>query len=526
LLKPIEVNVDFLDRISKGDIPEKIHEEWLGDFDVIKTSLNTLISTLNTYVEDVLSMAHNHDIGEIEVKMDSNKFIGCFKQMADGMNATVFDHVDNLLKAISVMDSYAKGDFSPEIHELNGKKIVLTNAVRGVKSNLISFSDDLNHLISSAQNGKLMIRGDIDKYQGDWKDMLYGINSILDAVVTPINEAKSVIGAMSQGNLTTKMTGLYNGDFLDFKNDINSLVERLTMMISDILKSVELSNTGAYEISTSAETLAAAVQEQNHQADEVSSAVEMMARTVTENAQSATDTAKVAQENVSVAREGGEIVDSTIQKMNDIARVVEESASNIQKLGESSKAIGEIVSVIDDIADQTNLLALNASIEAARAGEQGRGFAVVADEVRKLAEKTVEATKEIASQITGIQKETESAVIAMNQGTTEVESGIEYADKAGDALQKILNSSNELTGLIEQIAAASAQQSATTEEISKNVLGISQAVSESAHQVENVAGNANDLAQATQSLDEMMKFFRVDNRTLSLDSNRPPLLSE
>jgi methyl-accepting chemotaxis protein len=238
--------------------------------------------------------------------------------------------------------------------------------------------------------------------------------------------------------------------------------------------------------------------------------VEEMSRTVTENAMSANKTSEMAQENSNVATEGGRVVQQTVQKMRDIAKVVENSAQNIQKLGESSKQIGEIISVIDDIADQTNLLALNAAIEAARAGEQGRGFAVVADEVRKLAERTTEATKQIADMIKGIQIDTEKAVVAMNQGNVEVKSGIELADKAGESLESILTSTRDVLDMINQIAAASEEQSATSEQISKNVVSISKVTADSTRRIEDVAHTSEDLAKLTEHLSQLMGKFKVD----------------
>jgi len=231
--------------------------------------------------------------------------------------------------------------------------------------------------------------------------------------------------------------------------------------------------SSSLEISSTAESLAAASQEQSSQTEEVASAVEEMSRTVSENATSANRTADVARKSGEIATIGAGVVKQTVNKMKDIADVVKTSANNIQKLGDSSKEIGEIISVIDDIADQTNLLALNAAIEAARAGEQGRGFAVVADEVRKLAERTTEATKQIAKMIKGIQKETDQAVVAMNKGTIEVQNGIDLADKAGESLNHILTSTQDVLDMINQIAAASEEQSATSEQISKNVMSIS-----------------------------------------------------
>jgi methyl-accepting chemotaxis protein len=257
--------------------------------------------------------------------------------------------------------------------------------------------------------------------------------------------------------------------------------------------------------------MAAATQEQSAQTDDVASAVEEMSRTITENARSAQRTAEVAEQNGSIAHEGGKAVLNTIEKMKDIAKVVQNSATSIEKLGKSSQEIGEIISVIEDIADQTNLLALNAAIEAARAGEQGRGFAVVADEVRKLAERTSDATKQIAKMIKSIQNETNDAVIVMQTGTKEVENGIKLADEAGQSLRSIVDSSQELINMITQISAASEEQSTTSEEISHNVMSISKVTSETARQVEDIASASDGLRQQTSILSEIMTQFQLSD---------------
>jgi methyl-accepting chemotaxis protein len=181
-----------------------------------------------------------------------------------------------------------------------------------------------------------------------------------------------------------------------------------------------------------------------------------------------------------MARQGGKTVESSLQKMRAIAASVRATANKVQELGKGSDQIGEIISVIDDIADQTNLLALNAAIEAARAGEQGRGFAVVADEVRKLAERTSKATKEIAQMIQRIQVETRSAVEAMREGTRQVEEGVDSTAEAGKALADIIRTAEQAGQMISQIAGAAAEQSTATDEASANIEKIAQVTRETA----------------------------------------------
>jgi methyl-accepting chemotaxis protein len=180
--------------------------------------------------------------------------------------------------------------------------------------------------------------------------------------------------------------------------------------------------------------------------------------------------------------------------MRTIAASVGATAKKVEELGKSFDQIGRIIGVIDDIADQTNLLALNAAIEAARAGEQGRGFAVVADEVRKLAERTTRATKEIADMIRTVQEETKVAVVAMEEGTKQVEEGVTTTSKAGDSLKQIIHMSEQVGEMITHIATAATEQSSATEQINNNMDQIAKLVKESSDGARESAKACQDLS--------------------------------
>jgi methyl-accepting chemotaxis protein len=325
---------------------------------------------------------------------------------------------------------------------------------------------------------------------------------------------------MATGDMTARMNGDYRGDLQLIKESINKVGGSLQDALRKVSEAVSATASASSQISSSTEEMAAGAQEQTSQAGEVASAVEEMTKTILENSKNASAAAETAKLARVSAEHGGEVVGETVEGMKRIAGVVNKSAETVKELGKSSDQIGEIIGVIDDIADQTNLLALNAAIEAARAGDQGRGFAVVADEVRKLAERTTKATKEIAGMIKKIQSDTTGAVRSMEEGTHEVERGIELADKAGASLKEIVGVSQKVTDMVTQIAAASEQQSSASEQISKNVEAISTVTNETASGTQQIARAAEDLNRLTDRLQQLVARFTISAGTMQSAGTR------
>jgi methyl-accepting chemotaxis protein len=365
--------------------------------------------------------------------------------------------------------------------------------------------NETKKLSEAAVNGNLSIRGNESNFEGSYKELIFGMNATFEAIIRPLNEASSVLETMAGGDLTRRISASYPGDYRKLKHSINDFGDSICNALNKVSEAVEATASASNEISSSTEQMAAGSKDQSHQTSQVAKTI--MESTI--NVERASETAKTSG---TMAREGGNVVGDTINGMNSIAKVVTQAAGMVKELGSSSDKIGEIILVINDIADQTNLLALNAAIEAARAGEQGRGFAVVADEVRKLAERTTKATKEISVMIKQIQTDTVNAVDSMEKGTEEVNNGKQLAQKAEEALHKIISSSQEVVENITLVAAASEEQSSTAEEISKNIESISIVTQESASGTHQIARTAEDLTRLTENLQNLVAQFKIDKQ--------------
>ena len=276
------------------------------------------------------------------------------------------------------------------------------------------------------------------------------------------------LSTLADGDLT--VTATVSEDFTGaIADSINFTIENLRTLVSQINETAVKVSSASEETQNTALHLAEASEHQAQEIAGASAAINEMAVTIDQVSANALESAQVADRSVAIAKTGAEVVQNTIHGMDNIREQIQETAKRIKRLGESSQEIGDIVSLINDIADQTNILALNAAIQASMAGDAGRGFAVVADEVQRLAERSSGATKQIEALVKTIQSDTNEAVISMEQTTAEVVRGARLAQDAGVALEEIEKVSTDLAELIQNISNAARQQASSASHMSRTM---------------------------------------------------------
>jgi len=371
----------------------------------------------------------------------------------------------------------------------------------------------LDKVLEANERGDLKEKLDSSGFEGGWKRVLDGLNELRQSTLEPINEANEVLGLMADGDFTAKIKNQYKGDYEKLGIAINKVSASLGNIIGRVKESAEQLELSAAEISQKSIEMTDGANEQTLQTTEIVSSIEQMTESISESTKSSTMAANTSLEVGTKAKLGGNVVEETIEGINRIAEVVKDSATTIQELGKSSKEIGTITQVINEIADQTNLLALNAAIEAARAGEHGRGFAVVADEVRKLAERTTEATDQITTMINKIQDDTVGAIKSIEVGTQEVEKGKDLANDTRGAIQEIIQNTDDVAKMIEQLASTNEEQNTTSDQIAQNIEAISSVTIQSSENTNQIRHAAEGLHQLTDSLTDLVNQFKLDDNT-------------
>ena len=331
-----------------------------------------------------------------------------------------------------------------------------------------------------------------------------------DEIQQSITELMSELEGIAAGDLTIE-AAVRNDITGSIATSINYMIGQLREIIQNVQRATLQVSSSATQIQAATEHLSEGSDSQAKQIVATSTAVDEMASSIQQVAENTAESSAVAEEARQNASRGSDAVRDTINGMERIRDQVQETSKRIKRLGESSQEIGEIVQLISDIADRTSILALNASIQAAMAGDAGQGFAVVAEEVERLAERSNEATKQIATLIKAIQSETSEAMTGMEESTREVVEGSRLAVEAGRRLNEIDSVSNRLAELISQISLAAKQQARGADAIAGAMTEISQVTQQTSAGTKQAAVSVSQLAALADELRNSVRRFRVDS---------------
>ena len=480
----VNVTMDYITRIGKGDIPPKITLAVKGDFDTLKSSINACIDSLNNLLSRTAHVYEAHKVGEIDVFAKEDDLPGAYQQLAHGMNDGLRLHIKNCTDILGIVTSYAQGDFKPELRKLPGQLSFINENMDLLRKNLNSLITDFTELTRSAVEGRLTARADASHQSGDFRSIVEGVNATLDAIMAPINEASQVLEKLSQRDLCARMLGNYQGDHAKIKNAVNATGESLHDALQKVAVAVDQVSAAAGQIASSSQAVSEGASQQASTLEETASSLETMSTMVKRSAENAMQANGLAQ-TAKAAAVGG-------------AASMDEMTGAMGKIRASAEGTSQIIKEINEIAFQTNLLALNAAVEAARAGEAGRGFAVVAEEVRSLALRSKEAALK-----------TEELI---KESVHQAAEGEVRSKQVNSQLGEIVGGIGKVTDIVGEITASAKEQACGIDQLNKAAADVNKVTQQNAANSEESSAAAEELSSQSEELAAMVGEFKLSNQ--------------
>ena len=508
--------------------------------DELRRELGTNLTIIADLVHDIPRMSTEHlSNGDYNFKIDENKYEGVYRQIVSDLNNLAISYAGNFVELINVTKSYGEGDFTANVSQYPDSWKWANDAIDNLRANFINIAAEINNMVESTSQGNLDIRADLSKYNGEWKDVIQGLNGIADTVDRPLKvisiameemengnlnledigrkitsagynpdpqnyngvfrdiivrfdatimaitsyvaDITTALASLSSGDLTTTITREFIGDFAAMKDSLNNISETLNRTMAEISNASHQVLAGAKQISASAVDLASGASEQASSIEELNASIDMISQQTQQNADSAGEANVLSNKSTESAKMGNDAMKQMVNSMDQIK--------------ESSHNISRINKVIQDIAFQTNLLALNAAVEAARAGEHGKGFAVVAEEVRSLAARSQTSATETTQLI--------------EDSLTRVDTGSNIASTTAEALEVIVHNADEVLQIINSISLSSKEQAEAIGHVSSGLGQISSVVQSNSAVSEQAAAAAEELTSQAELLRQLVSYFKL-----------------
>lgn len=524
--EPLDVASRFIGSLADGQILPPIENVYTGYYSALVDHLNDVRTSLQFLLDETSRLTQAGMRGDLTVRGDADALKGGYAEIVRGINQTLdsitvpIEEAKTVLARMAVNDytasisgSYkgvlaeltgdinevlqtlkrlqtlflnvSKGDFSLyETYRAIGKRCgndVLVPAAISMMQTIQELIAQSGRLADAALDGDLHVRGDADRFEGGYRQIIEGMNRTMEVVEAPIEESSRILQELAQGNLTAAMTGEYKGEYNKIKTALNQTAESFNGLLGGIRIASGQVAAGSRQVSDASQSLSQGAAEQASSVEELTSSITRIAAQTRQNAANATQASELSAAVETQAAQGNE-------KMAQMLR-------SMQEIDESSASISRIIKTIDDIAFQTNILALNAAVEAARAGQYGKGFAVVAEEVRNLAGKSAGAAKDTTALIEG--------------SFSKVQAGTRTANETADMLRKIAQSARQSAALVSGIATASNEQATAIAQIDQGVTQVSNVVQTNSATAEESAASSEELSGQADMLMEAVAKFRL-----------------
>ncbi|MFT5276491.1 MAG: methyl-accepting chemotaxis protein [Granulosicoccus sp.] len=442
------------------------------------------------------------DLSKVLPNFDANDIIGNSVDRFDQEASHKKDLLDRLIAAqtseITLGARYFRLTANPILSKSNER---IGTVVEWLDRTIeINAEKEIAQMVSASLVGDFTRRINEENKDGFLLTMSQGLNQLVKTTESGLNEVSNVLLALSEGDLTKRVTSEYQGTFNDLKDYCNTTSTNLAGVINRIREASDTISNASSEIAQGNSDLSTRTEQQASSLEETASSMEEITSTVRLNAENANQANGLASQAAKVAGSGGELIQEVVVTMASI--------------NDSSRKISDIIGVIDGIAFQTNILALNAAVEAARAGEQGRGFAVVASEVRTLAQRSANAAKDIKDLI--------------SDSVSKVESGNSLVNQSGETMKDIVISIQRVNDIMSEIAAASAEQATGIDEVSKAITQMDEMTQQNSALVEEAAAAAESMRTQAGELTERVGTFKLDEQdvranSMSIGHNKTPV---
>jgi methyl-accepting chemotaxis protein len=484
---PVREAAKAVEKLSRGEVPARIDAAWRGEFTVLRDALNRCIEAIRLLVEDVRGLAAAGAAGRLDVRADATRHQGDFRAIVEGVNASLDAVVGPLREAAACVEDLSRGRVQASVGiGWKGDFVALRSALDRCLGAVRALVEDATGQARAAVEGRLDVRADAARHQGDFRTIVEGMNGAIEALAAPASEATRALELLAARDLTARMPGTFTGDHARTQQALNGMADALQEAIAQVAMAVQQVSMAAAQIASTAQSVAGGASAQASALERTSGELTGLADGTREAAGRAREADDLARKASEAARGGAEAVLLMGQAMG--------------RIGAGAERTQAIIRDINEIAFQTNLLALNAAVEAARAGEAGRGFAVVAEEVRSLALRS----KEAAAKTEGL----------IRESVSQAAEGAQQAHAVETRLKEIVESVSGASERVARITALMGEQVRRADGVSGAMAQVDKVTQQNASSAEESSAAAEELSAQAQELKALVGRFHVDAKAL------------